>query len=427
MKRREFMRNLMAAGAGTFAATFYGDPFRPRMRFAHAQTTGNTLVVVFQRGGADGLNECVPHGLDEYYSIRPNIAIPRPDPGDPTSAIDLDGFFGLHPALGALESVWTDGDLAVFPACHYPSASRSHFTGQQNIESGEDSDDSNGWLNRYLEENPGAAQLRAVGFGSGLPHSLKGNVVVSSFNDIGNFSLNLSPAEEAELLTDLTAAYGQGADPSRLTRELVIETGRVMVNDVSALSPIIGAPYTPAPGATYPGSTFGRQMRQTAQLIKAGVGLEVASIGVGGWDTHSDEGAGTGRMASRLTDFAETLRAFQTDIDAVRDRVMVLTMTEFGRTSVENGSRGTDHAHATTWLAMGGPVVGRQVYPHIGGNAEDSYPGKTQGLRFVNGRYLNHSVDFRDVMGEALTNHMGVADLSTILPGHAVSPVGYVS
>ena len=427
MKRREFMRTLMAAGAGTFAATFYGDPFRPRMRFAHAQPSGKTLVVVFQRGGADGLNECVPHGLDEYYSIRPNIAIPRPDPGDPMSAIDLDGFFGLHPALGALKSVWDDGDLAVFPACHYPSASRSHFTGQQNIESGEDSDDSDGWLNRYLDNNPRPAQLRAVGFGSGLPHALKGNVVVSSFNDIGNFSLNLSPAEEAELVTDLTAAYGQGADPSRLTRELVIETGRVMVNDVSALSAIIGAPYTPAPGATYPGSTFGRQMRQTAQLIKAGVGLEVVSLGIGGWDTHSDEGAGSGRMASRLTDFASTLRAFQTDIAAMRDQVMVLTMTEFGRTSVENGSRGTDHAHATTWFAMGGPVAGGQVYPHVGGNAEDSYPGKTQGLQFVRGRYLNHSVDFRDVMGEALTDHMGVLDLSPILRGHAVSPVGYVS
>ena len=207
----------------------------------------------------------------------------------------------------------------------------------------------------------------------------------------------------------------------------MIATGRVMVNDVSALSPIINAPYTPAPGATYSGSTFGRQMSQTAQLIKADVGLEVVSLGLGGWDTHSNEGTATGRMASRLSDFAETLRAFQTDIDAVRDRVMVLTMTEFGRTSVENGSRGTDHAHATTWFAMGGPVTGGQVYPHMGGNAQDSYPGKTEGLQFVRGRYLNHSVDFRDVMGEALTTHLGVSDLSTILPGHVVSPVGYLS
>jgi uncharacterized protein (DUF1501 family) len=427
MKRRDFMRNLMAAGAGTFAATFYGNPFRPRMRFAHAQSGVNTLVIVFQRGGADGLNECVPHGLQEYYDIRPNISIPRPDAGDPTSALDLDGFFGLHPALEPIKSVYDDGDLAIFPACHYPDATRSHFSGQQNIESGEDSDNSDGWLNRYLDENPRAAQLRAVGFGSGLAHALKGNVVVSSFNDIGSFSLNLSPTEEADLLADLSAAYAQGADPTRLTRELVVETGRVMVNDVSALSPIIDAPYTPAPGATYPGSTFGRQMRQTAQLIKADVGLEVASVALGGWDTHSDEGTATGRMASRLTDFAETLRAFQTDIDAVRNRVMVLTMSEFGRTSVENGSLGTDHAHATTWFAMGASVNGGQVYPHTGGNAEDSYPGKLEGLQAVRGRYLNHSVDFRDVMGEALTDHLGVSDLSTILPGHAVSPIGYVS
>lgn len=424
MKRREFIRNLMAAGAGTFAATFYGDPFRPRMRFAHAQSGVNTLVIVFQRGGADGLSECVPYGLQEYHDIRPNIAIAPPDPGDANSAVDLDGFFGLHPSLAPLKSVYDENNLAIFPACHYPNASRSHFSGQQNIESGEDSDDSDGWLNRYLDENPRAAQLRAVGFGSGLPHALKGNVVVSSFNDIGNFSLNLSPSEEADLLADLTAAYNQGADPTRLTRELVIETGRVMVNDVGALSPIIDTPYTPASGATYPGSTFGRQMRQTAQLIKADVGLEVVSLGVGGWDTHSDE---ADRLPSRLADFASALRAFQTDIESIGNRVMVLTMTEFGRTSVENGSFGTDHANATTWFAMGDPVTGGQVYPHVGGNAQDSYPGKTQGLQFVNGRYLNHSVDFRDVMGEALTNHLGVSDLSTILPGHLVTPVGYMS
>ncbi len=425
MKRREFLRNALAAGAGT-AASFYGNPFHPRMRFAHAQTNGKTLVVVFQRGGADGLNECVPHGLAEYYAIRPNIAIPEPSSGEAGAAIDLDGFFGLHPALGALKPVFDAGDLAVFPACHYPDASRSHFDGQQNIESGEISDTSDGWLNRYLVENPQAAELRAVGFGSGLPHGLKGNAVVSSFSNITNFTLDLAPADEQALLQDLAAAYGQPADSSRLTRALVMETGRVMVNDVSALAPIVNQNYSPANGATYPGSTFGRQMMQTAQLIKAGVGLEVCSLGIGGWDNHSNEGSSTGSMANRLADFGNGLAAFHQDMGAGMNDVVVLTMSEFGRTSVENGSLGTDHAHATNWLAMGGPVLGGQVYPHQNGDAAALYPGALRSLQDVRGRYLDHSVDFRDVMGEILMQHFGATNLSTILPGHTPQPVGFM-
>ena len=416
----------MAAGAGGVAATFYGDPFRPRMRFAHAQSVNNNvLVVVFQRGGADGLNECVPHGLPEYYQIRPTIAIP--EPGNTGGAIDLDGFFGLHPALGSLKPVYDANDLAIFPACHYPRASRSHFTGQRNLESGQDSDVADGWLNRFLVENPRAGQLRAAAIESGISHALKGDLIVSSFSNIGNFSLNLSPAEEADLISDLTTAYAQGADPSRLTRELVVETGRVMVNDVGVLSPIIQAGYSPSNGATYPGSTFGRQMMQTAQLIKADVGLEVVTVGLGGWDTHSNQGGANGRMSSRLTDFANTLQAFHQDLGVDMSRVVVLSMTEFGRTSVENGSNGTDHAHATMWTCMGGPVNGGAIYPNGGGAARDMYPGFINGLQEVNGRDLNHSLDFRDVMAEVLTRHLGVTDLSTILPGHMVAPpIGFL-
>jgi uncharacterized protein (DUF1501 family) len=206
-----------------------------------------------------------------------------------------------------------------------------------------------------------------------------------------------------------------------------METGRVMVNDVSALAPILSQAYTPANGAVYPNSTFGRQLRQTAQLIKAGLGLEIVALGLGGWDTHSDQGAGTGDMAGRLTDFAGTLAAFYRDMGTAMGDVVVLTMSEFGRTSVENGSVGTDHAHATTWLAMGGPVLGGQVYPHQGGNASALYPGALRGLRDVEGRYLNHSVDFRNVMGEILIQHLGATNLSTILPGHTVQPVGFLS
>lgn len=423
MKRRDFIHRLMAAGAGAAAATLHGNPFQTRMRFASAQTTGNVLVVVFQRGGADGLNECVPYGLQEYYDIRPTIAIAPPDPGDPDSAIDLDGFFGFHPALGPLAPLWSSGELAIFPACHYPSASRSHFTGQRNIESGEDSDVSDGWLNRYLVDNPGSGELRAVAIDSGVPHALKGNLVVSSFSDIDNFSFNLTPAEEADLLADLDAAYSVGADPGRLTRELVVETGRVMVNDVGVVSSILAAGYTPANGASYPSSTFADRLRQTAQIIKANVGLEVVAVDLGGWDTHSNE---ANRLPNALDQFAGAIQAFHQDMGTEMNRVCMIMMTEFGRTSVENGSLGTDHAHAGTWMALGGGVNGGMIYPNVGGVAREAYPGYLNGLQEVNGRYLNHSLDFRDVLAEALTQHLGVADVSGILPGHAPAPVGFL-
>jgi uncharacterized protein (DUF1501 family) len=421
MKRREFLRNVLAVSAGT-AASLASDPFRMRMQFAHAQTaTGKTLVVVFQRGGADGLSECVPYALSEYYNIRNDIAIPPP--GQAGGAIDLDGFFGLHPALNPLKAVYDAGDLAIFPACHYPNATRSHFSGQRNLESGEDADNSDGWLNRYLVENQRQAPLRAIGFSSGLPHALKGDAVVSAFSNITNFTVDLNAAEEQELLQYLGSAYGQNPDPNRLTRELVMETGRVMVDNVGALAPIVSQNYTPANGATYPGSTFGRQMMQTAQLIKADVGLEVVAISIGGWDTHSDQGSSSGRMANRLAEFAGGLRAFHQDMGALMSDVVVLTMSEFGRTSVENGSNGSDHAHATTWFALGGPVSGGQVYPHPGGSGYP--PGGS--LQQVRGRYLNHSVDFRDVMGEILLDHLGAASIANVLPGHTYSPVGFIT
>ena len=426
MKRRDFLRTLMAAGAGA-TASLYGNPFGPRFRFAHAQTGVKTLVVVFQRGGADGLNECVPYGLDEYYAIRPTIAIPDPSASGSAKAIDLDGFFGLHPAMAPLKPIYDAGDLAIFPACHYPNASRSHFDGQENVESGRDSATPDGWLNRYLAEVPRTAALRAVGFGSGLPHSLKGDVIVSSFRNITNFTLDLPDADAQLLIQDLTNAYGQPPDPGRLTRELVAATGRVTVNDLTALARIVAQSYTPANGATYPSSTFGSQMRQTAQLVKADVGLEVATVTLSGWDTHNNQGGTSGSMASRLADFSASLAAFHQDMGSGMGDVVVVTMSEFGRTSVENGSQGADHAHATTWLAMGGPILGGQIYPHLSGNAQALYPGALRGLRDVRGRYLDHSVDFRDVMGEVLTRHLGATNLANILPNHDYQPVGFLS
>ena len=421
MNRREFLRFLLSASAGT-AAVAFANPLRPRLAFAQS-SSGKTLVVIFQRGGCDGLNTVIPYGDANYYTLRPRIAVPRPNAADPNAALALNGFgapsnfFGLHPSLSPLLPIWNAGQLAVLPATQYPNATQSHFDGQETIESGADSATLDGWLNRHLITVPRPAPLRAVGFGDELPHALRGAVVVSAFNDIANFTLGLPAAQEQALLTDLNRVYSQNPGNAKAYRALVHDSGRAVVNDLAILSGINTGSYTPANGAVYPNSFFGRQIRQVAQLIKAGVGLEVAALGIGGWDTHNGQGGGesTGQQARRHQDFAGGIAALRTDLGSslMRD-VTIMTMTEFGRTAADNGSGGTDHGHAAAWFVAGGSVRGG-VY--------GTWPGLAT-ANLVRGRYLNHSVDFRNVMGDVLVRHLGNNATGDVLPGFTYQPLG---
>ncbi|MGD9764057.1 MAG: DUF1501 domain-containing protein [Candidatus Binatia bacterium] len=420
MKRREFLRLLAAAGAST-AAFAITNPLRPRLGFSQT-STGKTLVVIFQRGGCDGLNTVIPFGDSNYYTLRNVIAVAPPNAADPTAAVALNGFgapsdfFGLHPSLSPLMRIWNDGGLAVLPATHYPNASQSHFDGQENLESGASTATVDGWLNRHLVSLPRPAALRAVGFGDELPHALRGELVVSTFNDIASFRLSLAADQEQALLTDLARVYSQAPDSDKAYRALVLEHGRAVVNDLAVLSGVDTAAYRPANGAVYPSSGYGRQLRQIAQLIKEDVGLETAALSIGGWDTHSSQGGGepTGQQARRHQDFAAGIAALYTDLGTRMSDVTIVTMTEFGRTSADNGSGGTDHGHAAAWFVAGGAVRGG-VY--------GTWPGlgPTQLLR---GRYLNHSIDFRDVMGDVLSAHLSNANIAAVLPGHTYRPVG---
>ena len=422
MKRREFLRFLATAGAGT-AAFAFTNPLRPRLAFAQSGS-GRVLVVIFQRGGCDGLNTVIPFGDPSYYALRPTIGVPPPDPADPTSAVALNGFgappdfFGLHPGLAPLRRIWNDGRLAVLPATHYPNASQSHFDGQENIESGAVRATPDGWLNRHLVAQPRPAALRAVSFGDELAHALRGQLIVSAFNDIASFRLGLAADQEQALLTDLSRVYSQASDDGKAYRRLVLGTGRAVVNDLAVLSGIDTAAYQPANGAAYPNSSYGRQLRQVAQLITSDVGLEVAALSIGGWDTHSNQGAGepSGQQARRHADFAAGIAALYTDLGARIADVTILTMTEFGRTSAENGSRGTDHGNAAAWFVAGGDVRGG-IY--------GTWPGLASG-QLSRGRYLAHTVDFRDVMGDVLASHLGSGDLAAVLPGHTYRPLGII-
>lgn len=420
MQRRDFLRRVGASSLGALAMTL-DHPFSPRFTIADAQTTNvKTLIVVFQRGGCDTMSAVVPYEDGDYYALRPDISIARPS-ADPESALDLDGFFGLHPQLAPLKTLYDDGELAVFPTAHYPDASRSHFRSQDWIEIGEPGapEESSGWLSRYLDANQGTADIQAVGLGSSVPKILKGGLPVSVFNSLSSFQLNLPAEEEALLLASLETVYGQNPNPPTAYRTLVQEVGRVVIDDLDVVRGLDLDALGPDNGAVYPNSTFGRQMTDVARLIKARVGLEIATVNLGGWDTHSDQGAGgpNDRLARRFTDFAGGIAALRQDLGPLMDDVVVVTMSEFGRTIGQNASLGTDHGNAAKWLAVGTQLNGGNVY--------GTWPGLKQDALYRD-RYLAHSVDFRDILADVLVNHMGTTDaeLGPLLPGHTRTPTG---
>lgn len=420
MNRRGFLTSFVGASCAACALAF-DNPLRPRFRTAEA-ATGKTLVVVFQRGGCDGLNTVVPYGDDRYYNLRPTIAIAPPTAGNSEAAMPLEDdthpdFFGLHPALAAFDPIYKAGDLVVMPAVHYPEASRSHFDSQAFIESADTVKSFDGWLNRHLSTLPTAADLRAVGFGSTLPHALKGPEIVSAFQNLAHFNLGLPEGESDTLLQRLTPIYDQTLNLHVPYQESLHDFGRVLVHDLDVVNRVTATPYAPANGAVYPSSSFGAQLQQTAQLIKSGVGLEIAALSIGGWDTHGNQGGANGSQARRFADFADSLAAFYHDLGAQMQDVLVLTMTEFGRTAKENGSKGTDHGNASAWFAMGKSLTGG-IY--------GTWPGLQEG-QLYRGRYLSHTVDYRDVLGEVLTGHLGNAALDYLLPAHAYQPVGFLS
>lgn len=423
MKRRDLLRYL--AGTTVAAGSFLlSSPFQPRIRLAQA-AQGKTLVVVFQRGACDGLNTVVPYQEDRYYNLRPTIAIAPPNAGNSESAIDLDGFFGLHPALAAFDPIFKAGDMAIMPTVHYPNATRSHFDAQELIQSAASvkAQGLDGWINRYLANHAHIdGQLRAVGFdnsnGDGLAHALRGDVVVSSFGDLGDFDLSNSQGLDPALIERLGNVYSQGANPNLTYSELLQQFGRVTINDLSVISDI-GGDYTPANGAVYPNTRYGRQLSQVAQLIKANVGLESAWVDRFGWDHHKNQGGGNsdGTQSRRLKEFGDGIAAMYTDLGTRMNDVIILTMTEFGRTAKENGSGGTDHGNAASWFAVGQSINGGI---HLG---NQGWPGLAEDQLYRQ-RYLAHTVDYRDVFGDILTQHLGSNALGSILPGHSYTPVG---
>jgi len=370
------------------------------------------LVAIFQRGAADGLNIVVPHAEQRYYDLRPSISVPRPNPAaQADSAIDLDGFFGLHPSLAPLKPLWDRQQLAIVHAAGSPDPTRSHFDAQDYMESGTPGlkATTDGWLNRALPTATGkVSPVRAISLGPVLARSLKGDNNAVAVENLNNFTVRDAAASKV-----LESMYGSTQD------RILGGTGRETFDAVALLQSIQKTPYQPAAGANYPKGKFGDSLRQIAQLIKADVGVEVAFADLGGWDHHLNEvgpKASVGQLANRLGEFGSSLAAFYEDLGDRMEDVVVVTMSEFGRTAKENGNRGTDHGHANAMFVMGGPVKGGKVY--------GKWPGLAQEQLYEE-RDLALTTDFRDILSEAVCTHLGNASLKSVFPNYEASRANF--
>lgn len=373
---------------------------------------GDVLVVLFLRGAADGLSMVVPYGDDDYYSARPTLALAAPPKGGTGDGKDgkslrLDDLFGLHPALAPLHPLYAEGRMAVLHAVGSGDQTRSHFEAMAAMERGladEAGRESSGWLARHLLSSApadGGSPLRAVTFEDVLPDSLRGATDVSVIRSLADFKLDLP---RPELHAALASLYAGGRDAASAA-------GRETLSVLNALKRVDPANYKPENGAQYPDSSLGNGLKQTACLVKARVGLEVACLSRGGWDTHVAQGGATGFLALQFKDVADSLAAFAADLGASgMARVTTVVMTEFGRRVRENSGLGTDHGRASAMFVVGGAVNGGKVYADWPGLAPDKLeePGD-----------LRVTTDYRDVLGEIVARRLGgsAAHLSRVFPG----------
>ncbi len=410
MNRRFFLKSggIALASIGMMSAA---PSFLQRAALAQSITGGRrkTLITIFQRGAVDGLNMVVPYGERDYYSLRPALAIQKPQSGNADAAIDLDGFFGLHPSLLSFKPLWDSKRLAIVHASGSPDNTRSHFDAQDYMESGTPGIKStrDGWLNRYLQlkRDEKASPFRAVAMTQNMPRALQGRAPALAIQDLSNFTIRAGRYSQS-VQGGFEGIYAESV------KDVLGGTGRETFEAVNFLKKVNPSQYNPENGAQYPRSQYGNALLQIAQLIKAGVGLEVAFTDSGGWDTHVNQGNARGQLAFRLQDFGAGIAALVRDLGPRMDDVVILTMSEFGRTARENGNRGTDHGHANAMFVIGNSVRGGRVYGEWPGLKAD---------QLYEGRDLALTTDFRDVFGEVATRHLGNTNLQSVFPGYNAS------
>ena len=421
VNRRIFLKQGALAFVALGAGPSWGPSFLRQTAFAAelgSSASNKTLICIFQRGAVDGLSMVVPYADPFYYQARTDISLapPTQQVGENTT-LDLDGYFGFNPALAPLLPLFKQGHLAAIQACGSPNASRSHFDSQDLMEAGVDEDKSvaDGWLNRLIgccpEDAAKKTAFRAVSMTAGIPRSLQGEQDSLAIRDLDTFGLvgdaSVALAGPSGTSNGFESMYGSAVDT------VLHGTARESFDALSMLKDVRTGTYQPANGATYPTGAFGRNLRQIAQLIKANVGLQIAFAEIGGWDTHANQGNGKGQLANNLKGFSQALAALHQDLGDRMSDVVVVTMSEFGRTVHQNGNRGTDHGHGTCFFTMGGSVKGGKVY--------GDWPTLAPDKLFQN-RDLAITTDFRDVFGEISARHFNVAmaDMPKLFPHYAV-------
>ncbi|HET6211781.1 MAG TPA: DUF1501 domain-containing protein [Micromonosporaceae bacterium] len=400
--RRGFTRRRVIAGAGAVGVAALGAQLATtRVAFGDPATDKRSLVVVFLRGGMDGLSVIVPAFDGNLYRARRNIAVPA------GTLLAGDRGFGLHPALQPLYPYWKSGQMAAVHAVASPDVSRSHFQAQDCLERGAASVAvGSGWLDRVLAAIGPGTTFRAIAEGSSLPRSLVGSSEKLVLRGVQEFRLDVSGGLRDKTMAALQALY------TGLDHPLAAQA-TATIQSLGTARRIAETPYDPA--IPYPGGGFADQLRDVARLIKAKVGLRIAAIDVGGWDMHTGLGTVTGgEMLRLLTDFAAALAAFAADLGAGLTDTTLVTMTEFGRRVEENGNAGTDHGHGGVMLLLGGGLAGGKVHGKWPGLAESALDhGDLAGAN-----------DYRDVLGEMLSTRLGVADLAKIFPSYTYHRLG---
>lgn len=407
VSRRGFLG--WAGGALTALAV---PTWMPRVVMADSENSSRDVIIsIFLRGGADGLTLCVPHAEDAYYGLRPNLAVARPDSSAALKVTDLDGFFGLPPAMAPLLGAYQAGDLAVVHACGLPQTSRSHFDAMHFMETGQVSPGNlaTGWLGRHLQNTaPTHAEglLRAVAIGFGLPRHFVGAPQSLPIDDLTNFNLRGAPNTLADRRQALETMYGD-------LPGVLGESARNTFQTVDLLDQIDFEGYQAAGGAVYPESELGQSLQSTAALLKAELGVEAVGIDVGGWDTHDFQGSTEGEMATLMSDLAQGLAAFHQDMHGAPCSYTLVAMSEFGRNAFENGSLGTDHGHGGVLFAMGDSIDGGQVM--------HDWPGLSPN-QLYEGQDLAITIDYRDILAEILTQRLDNADIDAVFGDPSFTP-----
>ncbi len=391
--------------------------FLSRLAFADDSIASTrSLVCIFLRGGADTLNMLVPYGMDEYYKLRPTIAIKAPGKSS-ESAIKLNDLYGFHPKMAPLLPIFADGRLGMVQGVGSDNESGSHFSAQDQMEHGESCKHSlgGGWLGRHLASRTKSKQtpLSAVAIGTALPEVLRGAPAASVIRSLDDIKLS-APAGDTQLVAAALAKLYQAETA------LLAEPGKATLDLLKRVQKLQQKTYSPANGANYPDNTFGHGLKELARLLKGNVGLEISCLDLNGWDTHFFQGGAAGLQADSIEQLALGLAAFDKDLGSTRNRVTTIVITEFGRRTYENSSLGTDHGRGFTAFAIGERIAGGQIHGAL------PLLSKGQEVDLFGPAGLPISFDYRSVLSEILVRALDNRRIDRVFPGFNSQEVGLV-